>query len=586
MQVTEQKTAIAPARQTPSGTSPIGRYLGPGRWVLVVIGLFSAVINLLILASPLYMLQVFDRVLSSGSIETLMFLTLIVGVAFAVLGLLEAVRSRLFARFGAWVEDRLGPEVLRASLDLRRAGNAQPPATFRDLSRLRGFLGGQGIQPLFDAPWIPLFIGAIWVLHPWLGMLALASAIILMILALLNEVLTRRPQAESARAAASGGADIDAVIRNADVIQAMGLTGVMTDRWRQGSRRSSDAQISVADRSSVLVGGSRFIRLFAQSAVLGLGAFLVLRAELTPGGMIAASILLGRGLAPVEQAIGAWRHVVGARLSYRRLGMLLAAVPEPVRGQPMPPVRGLVQLEAVTVMPPGRRSPDTAPILRNVTFRAEPGEVLGVVGPSASGKTSLCRVLVGAWQPFQGKVRLDGGEVRLWDQERLGPQIGYLPQEVELFAGTVRDNIARFGTVDDAAVLAAAQAADVHDMILRLPDGYDTQIGEGGSVLSAGQRQRIGLARALYGAPRLLVLDEPNANLDSQGEMALIRAIDGARTSGAAVVLVTHRPQILSQVNRILVLRNGQVDCVGPRDEVLERLRGPRVVQAATGVQG
>ena len=565
----------------PRGSVTVARLLSPGRWVLIVVAFVSAVINLLMLASPIYMLQVFDRVLSSGSVETLVSLTVIVGVAFLVLGMLESVRSRLFARYAAWVEDRLGPEVLRASIDLRRSGQPQAPGSFRDLGRLRGFFSGQGIQPLFDAPWIPVFIAAIWILHPWLGILATGCCIVLIVLALLNEVVTRKPQAESARAAAASSADTEAVIRNADVVQAMGLLPSMTERWRRGSLDASEGQTKAADRGSTVVGGSRFVRLFAQSAVLGLGAYLVLQAQLTPGGMIAASILLGRGLAPVEQAIGSWRHVVAARLSHRRINALLAAAPAVGSYQTLPRLQGRLAMEGVTVMPPGQRTPDTPPILRGVSFAVEPGDVLGVVGASASGKTTLCRVLVGAWQPFQGKIRLDGGELKHWNPADLGPQIGYLPQAVELFAGTVRDNIARFGVVDDDKVLAAARAADVHDMILHLKDGYNSQIGEGGTALSAGQRQRLGLARAVYGDPRLLILDEPNANLDTQGEAALRRALDQARDGGATVVMVTHRPQILAHVTKILVLREGQVESFGPRDDVLAQLRGPRAVPTA-----
>ena len=574
------------ATGTAAGQPTLARYLAPGRWALIMIGVVSALINLLILASPIYMMQVYDRVLSSGSVETLVALTVMVGGAFLVLGLLEAVRSRLFARHGAWVEDRLGPEVLRASLDLRRSGATRSAGGFQDLTRLRSFYGGQGIQPLFDAPWTPIFIAVVWLLHPWLGVVTIIATLVLVALAVLNEVATRKPQGDGTRAAAALGTDTEAVIRNADVVRSLGLLRYFVARWRRGSRTASDALTRAADRGSVVIGASRFVRLFAQSAVLGVGAFLVLQAELTPGGMIAASILMGRALAPVEQAIGAWRNVVAARLSQRRLARLLAAaesLPEP---QTLPALAGNVELAGVTVLPPGQRPPDAVPILRNVSFKLDPGDVLGVVGPSASGKTTLCRILVGAWQPFQGKIRLDGGELRHWDPAVLGPQIGYLPQDVELFADSVRNNIARFDPeADDAAVLAAAQAADVHDMILRLKDGYNTQIGEAGAALSAGQRQRIGLARALFGNPRFLVLDEPNANLDTQGEAALMQAIERARTGGATVVLVTHRLQILSQVTKMLVLRDGQVDRFGPRDTVLAELRGPRQVPA-TGQGG
>ena len=551
-----------------------------GRGVLIAVGIFSCVINLLMLASPIYMMQVFDRVLASGSHETLLYLTLIVGIAFAVLGALEMVRGRLFARLGGWLENRLGPDMLAASITRRLRGTAMAGQALRDLGQIRSFFGGQGIQPLFDAPWVPIFLICIWFLHPWLGLLATGAALLLLGLALLNEFMARGPQQRSARTSLGAQTNAEAAIRNADVVHAMGLLPAMAERWRRDNSTALDEQLVGSDRGSAVVGSSKFLRLFVQSAILGLGAYLVLQGSMTAGGMIAGSILLGRALAPVEQAIGAWRQVVAARISYDRLNRLLRATPSAGDPQPLPAFSGRVAFERVTALPPGANRGEAKPILKGVTFDLQPGRALAVVGPSASGKTTLCRLLAGAWAPVDGTVRLDGADVGLWDRAQLGPQIGYLPQDVELFAGTVRENIARFRDAADTEVFGAAQLAGVHEMILRLPKGYDTEIGENGTALSAGQRQRIGLARALFGNPRLLVLDEPNANLDQDGEAALVRAISAAKEGGATVVLVTHRPSVLSQVDMIVVLRDGVVDSIGPRDEILSKLRGPRPVPA------
>ena len=550
------------------------------RWVIILIALFSAGINLLMLASPLYMIQVFDRVLSSGSVDTLLYLTVIIAVAFAILGMLEALRQRVFGRLGGWLEDRVGPALIGATVSRRLRGSGPPAGQAqRDLQTLRTFFGGQGIQPLFDGPWMPFFLIVVWLLHPWIGMLATGCAVILLILAILNEVATRRTQQRSAVASATAHREADAASRNADVVHALGLLPVMVRRWREVNQRSIDESERGGRRSSALVGISRFVRLFAQSAVLGLGAYLVLAGEMTPGGMIAGSILLGRALAPVEQAITAWKQVIAARISYRRLQAVLMAAPEEPKEQPLPPLRGHIAVERAIVFPPGANPGTAAPILKGISFEIEPGQVVGVIGPSAAGKTSLCRILIGAWQPLQGTVRIDGADIDHWHRSILGPQIGYLPQDVELFAGSVRSNIARLGEPDDAAVLAAAQAADIHQMILALPEGYDTDIGDGGAVLSAGQRQRVGLARSLYRDPKLLVFDEPNANLDAEGEAALVRAIAAAKARGATVILVTHRPNVVSQADKLMILRAGQIDAFGDREEILAKLSGPRVVK-------
>jgi PrtD family type I secretion system ABC transporter len=513
-------------------------------------------------------------------VETLILLTVLVGFAFLVLGGLETARGRVFNRLGAWLEETLTPELIRAGLARRLAGEPVGAQALRDLGQVRSFVGGQGIQPLVDAPWVPIFIAVIWLLHPWLGMLALAAAVLLFAVAVANELTTRAPLREANRRSVEAQGGVEAALRNADVVHAMGLLPALTARWHKASARALEGQERAGDRGSLLVGTSRFVRLFVQSAILGLGAFLVIRGELTAGAMIAGSILLGRALAPVEQAIGAWKQMIAARVAHARLQALLRAAPAPAPAMDLPPPTGRLTVDRATLLAPGARRGETPPILRNVSFELTPGDVLGVVGPSASGKTTLCRLIVGIWRPSAGHVRLDSAEVHAWDRAALGAHIGYLPQDVELFGGTVRDNIARLGAADDTAVIAAAKLAGVHDMILHLPDGYNTPVGEAGAVLSAGQRQRVGLARALFGRPRLVVLDEPNANLDAEGEAALLDAVAAVKAQGTTVVLVAHRMGTLAHADKLLLMRDGAVEAFGPRDAVLARLKGPRPVEA------
>lgn len=565
--------------------TPLGAALRRARPAFVAIFVFSFFLNLLMLASPLYMLQVYDRVLASGSVETLILLTVIVGFAFLVLGGLETARGRVFNRLGGWLEEQVSPDVIRAGLARRLAGQPEGGQALRDLGQVRSFLGGQGIQPLVDAPWVPVFVAAVWLLHPWLGVVALVSAVVLFLVALANELTTRKPLRDANRRLVEAHAGVEAALRNADVVHAMGLLPALTGRWQKASGRALEGHEQAGDRSSLLLGTSRFLRLFVQSAILGLGAFLVIRGELTAGGMIAASILLGRALAPVEQAIGAWKQMVAARIAHGRLEMLLRAAPAPPPAMDLPPPTGRITADRVTMLPPGVRPGATAPILKGVSFDLAPGEALGVVGPSASGKTTLCRLLVGIWPPTGGHLRLDGAEVHAWDRVAVGAHVGYLPQDVELFSGSVRDNIARLGPADDRAVIAAAKLAGVHEMILHLPDGYGTAVGEGGAVLSAGQRQRVGLARAVFGRPRLVVLDEPNANLDAEGEAALLAAMATLKQQGTTVVMVAHRVSVLAHVDKLLLLRDGAVEAFGERDTVLAKLKGPRPVPAAVATR-
>ncbi|TVR83169.1 MAG: type I secretion system permease/ATPase [Rhodospirillales bacterium] len=556
---------------------------------LPLIALFSFFINLLILTSPIYMLQTYDRVLTSGRVETLVYMTIIAGIAVLVMGVLEMVRGHILGRLARWMERRLAPELIAASVRGALQGLAANAQSLRDLAVVRGFVGGTGINTVFDSPWVPIFIAVIWLMHPTLGLIALISALVLFAVALLNEYIARTPIREGQSLAIRNTHKADAAIRNANVFQAMGMLPAFLAGWSERNDRALDRQLTASDRNATLLGFSKFFRLFVQILILGAGAYLVLQAELTPGGMIAASILLGRALAPVEQAIGAWKGLIGARDSWDRLNRLVDAVPAPPPAMPLPPPKGDVSCEQVVFMQRGRDQP----ILNGVTFRLAPGEVLGIIGPSAAGKSTLCKLLVGSWQPTRGHVRLDGADVFQWPSEALGPFIGYLPQDVELFSGTVRENIARLrGDAGADAVVQAAVTAGCHEMILSLPRGYETEIGDDGWVLSGGQRQRIGLARALFGEPRLVVLDEPSASLDRDGESALINAIGAAKGWGATVVLVAHQPKILQPVEKIMLLQDGQIRMLGPRDDVLAKLGAapsgqarPRIVAGQSDVQ-
>lgn len=548
-----------------------------------LLGGFSFFINLLVLTPTLYMMQVYDRVLGSGRIETLIFLTIIASIAYMVLGALDAVRGHVLTRIGRWLDRRLSPVLIEMSMRGVLYGlpaNAQP---LRDLAQVRGYLGGVGVTALFDAPWSPIFIAVIWILHPLLGAFALTAAIVLSAIAILNEYLSRKSLKAASTLTIANLQKADSAVRNADVFHAMGMLPGFLTGWVRGNDTALAMQVAASDNNAIILGVSKFFRIFVQSFVLGLGAYVVLQHEMTSGGMIAASILLGRALAPVEQAIGSWKSLVAARDAYDRLKRLADRLPPPAPAMPLPPPRGRLTCEQVVLVPRGRETP----ILQGVSFVLEPGEAIGIIGPSAAGKSTLCRLLVGSWQPTRGHVRLDGADVFAWPSEQLGPYVGYLPQTVELIGATVADSIARLSPdPDPEAIVAAARTAGVHEMILRLPKGYETEIGDGGSILSGGQRQRIGLARALYRQPRLVVLDEPNASLDSEGEDSLIGAIQRVKAWGGGIIIVAHQPRILQPVDKLLLLRDGRVELFGPRDEVLAKLRSARTptVVPATAV--
>jgi PrtD family type I secretion system ABC transporter len=535
---------------------------------------FSFFLNLLMLVVPLYMLQVFDRVLSSRSESTLLMLTILAGFMLLVLGVLEAVRARVLVRTGvkfeASLKDRVFAAVFERSVGAPGGTRAQ---ALQDLDALRQFLTGSGLLALLDAPWAPIFIGVIFLLQPWLGVASLIGALVLLVLALLNEALTSRPLKAASERAIKANNFAEASLNNAEVLKAMGMLDGIRDRWYQYRLAAVSYQAHASDRAGIVLAGTKFVRLYLQVLLLGIGAYLAMRQLITPGAMIAAAILMGRALAPVELAVGNWRGFVAARAALGRLKELLDTVPAEKPGMRLPRPEGRVQCEQVIAVAPG--GDPASPILKGVSFQLTAGGALGVIGPTAAGKSTLARILVGVWRATRGSVRLDGADVYAWSRADLGSHIGYQPQEVKLFDGSVAENIARFGDVDAQAVVAAAHRAAAHELILRLPDGYDTLIGAYGHTLSGGQRQRIGLARALYGDPSLIVLDEPNTNLDQPGERALLATIAELKQAGKTLVIIAHRPNILASVDHILCLNEGFVDMLGPRDEVIARFTLP-----------
>jgi len=559
------------AAQT-TGLTPLAAAMREARTAFIIVGVFSFFLNILILVSPLYMFQVFDRVLTSGRHETLIFLTLIAVAGIALYGALEGVRAYLLARLSFWLERRLSRDILKRSL-----AGANQAGLLREFMQVQNFMGSPSVAPFFDAPWVPVFLLIMWLLHPWLGMLAILAALILAALTYVNEKVTRQRFQDAQKSQGGVLTSLAQAARNTEVIAAMNMAPALSARLGQPLDTAQDDLRTASDRAGLILGLIKFVRLSVQIGVLGLGAFLVLRAELSPGGMIAGSIILGRALAPIEQAISAWRGFVGARASYGRLKEAFdkGASAEPRTKLPEP--KGQLNVEGATFGPPGAQEP----FLKRISFSASPGQVVGIVGPSAAGKSMLCRLITGVWQPQSGAVRMDGAEISHWDREQLAAAIGYLPQDVELFAGTVKDNVARMGTADDEGVVEAATLAGAHEMILKLPQGYDTFVGADGGALSAGQRQRIGLARALYGEPKLLVLDEPNSNLDEVGEKALLEAIVQMRQKGCTIVIVAHRRTVLQVVDLLLLLRDGVAEKFGPRDEVLKAVQDAQEAQAA-----
>ena len=535
------------------------------------VALFSGVVNLLMLAGPLYMLQVYDRVLSSRSVPTLVALSIFLVGAYAFQGVLDLIRSRVVVRSAMLLDQRLALAVhgamLRIAISTRHPGEGPQP--IRDLDQIRAFLTGAGPIAIVDLPWIPVFLYICFLIHPWLGLAATAGGITLFALTVLTEHASRAPARAAAQDAGLRAVMVDSQRRSGETIMAMGMAGALAQRWAGINNRYIGATTRLSDVAGSFASVSKVLRLLLQSVMLGVGAYLVLKLELTAGAMIAASIMMGRALAPIETAIANWRAFISARQSVTRLSETLARAEPKRAATALPKPARSLDVEQVTVVPPG----GSAPVVAGVRFGLKAGEVVGIIGPSGAGKTSLVRALVGIWRPAKGCVRLDGATLDQWEPELLGQHIGFISQAVELFDGTISENIARMRTEPDAdAVLRAARAAGAHDMILRLPGGYDTRIGEGGTVLSGGQRQRIALARALYGDPFFVVLDEPNSNLDNDGELALRQALVNLKSRGAIVVLIAHRPSVLSVCDYVLLLANGMQQEFGPRDDVLRKV--------------
>jgi PrtD family type I secretion system ABC transporter len=540
------------------------------------LALFGFFVALLALAIPLYTMQIFDRVLGSGRVETLVMLTIIVAAALLTSSAFEMVRGMILGRVSRWLEGRLTPTLVEACVKATLMGKAPSTQPLQDLATLRTTIGGSVVTALLDIVWAPMFLIVVWLIHPALATVGILAIIIGLGILIVAEVTQRGPTKEANQLAAVNLAHADSAVRNADVFQSMGMLPAFVARWEQRHAAARGAQQRAADFGAVQQGASKFVRYFAQVLIMGVGAYLVLHDAISGGAIIAASMLMARGLAPIDQAITAWRQVATARNAYDRLIRMLSLVPSDREALAMPRPEGRLMADGVYFMRAGRREP----VLDNINFLLEPGECLGIIGPSASGKSTLCRLIVGLASPMRGHVRLDGSDVGTWPRAQLGPFIGYLPQEVELFEGTVAANIARLANQPDpCAVLEAAQAAGVEDLIKGLPNGFDTDIGSSGSHLSGGQRQRIALARALYGRPPLIVLDEPNANLDHDGERALLKALETAKAWGSTVIIVAHQPHIMMIADQLLVLRDGRVEMRGDRDSVLKQFRSVRIAR-------
>jgi PrtD family type I secretion system ABC transporter len=557
--------------------TPLNHAVSAARSALIPAGIFSLFINMLALVSPLYMLQVYDRVLSSRNLMTLLFLTIIAVFLYLVYGSLEGLRSRVLVRGGARFENVLRTplfETTFAAMLGRKSGTveAQP---FRDADMVREFVTGSAMLAFFDLPWVPLFIAASFLLHPIFGWLAIGSGILTLIFTIINEYSTTKLLHRATQASISAHADVSATLRNSEVMRAMGMTPGLKDRWAERRDEQIVWQAVASDRGSALMAGLKSFRQIVQVLILGVGGYLVLEGELSAGGIVAASIIVGRALAPIELTVSQWKVFQGARGAWGRLQDLFRQIPQNQLRMPLPAPKGDIRVEQIVAAAPGEKTP----ILRGVSFQIEKGDALAVIGPSAAGKSSLIRVLLGVWPAHAGTVRFDGFEVNHWNPNDLGPHIGYLPQDVELFAGTVAQNIARFREAEHGDVISAAELAGVHEMVQHMPNGYDTQIGEGGHALSGGQRQRVGLARALFGKPAIVVLDEPNANLDSTGESALVAAIRYLKQAGSTVIFVTHKTNMLTLADKVLLMEQGAVRLYGERDEVLAKIfGGPKVV--------
>lgn len=565
-------------KRKPSKDNLLSRGFRATRPAFLTAIFFSFFINILAFVGPLYMLQVYDRVLASRNYMTLLFLTLIAGFLLAVYASLEKIRSAVLVRAGLLFDSKTRSELFESVL----YGSLQQPGlahytVLRELDIIREFMTGSGLISFCDAPWVPIFVAACFIMHPWYGWIALSGAILIFAFAVANELLTREHLKSASKNSNLAGNFAASTFRNVEVLHAMGMWRPLRDRWLHRQNEVLSLQAVASDRAGFLLTATKFLRAFLQVAILGAGAYLSIVRESTPGAMIAASIIMGRALAPVEIIVSQWKVFLAARSAYDRITELLAILPAMPKRMKLPNPVGQLAVQNVVVAPPGTQRP----VLAGVSFALPTGSALGIIGPSAAGKSSLARAIVGVWPVLSGDIRIDGAALSHWDNEQLGRHIGYLPQDVELFSGTVAENIARFQTIDEGMVIAAAQMAGVHPMIQLMPEGYNTQIGDGGQSLSGGQRQRIGLARALYGMPALVILDEPNASLDSDGEAALLNTLRSLKAEDRTVILITHKTNILAMMDNILVLNQGKMRGFGERDEIFAKLLSPRVVGSA-----
>ena len=552
-----------------SERNPLNKILWQFRREFYVVGIFSMIVNLLMLTPTIYMLQVFDRVMTSQNQMTLLMVSLITLFLFGIIAFSEWARSRLLVRAGVCFDNLLNERVFRASFEasLNQSGR-NPREAFSDLINLRQFLTGNGVFAFFDAPWTPVYVAVAWLLHPWLGILSILFALILAGIAWKGHLITYSTHSATLESGIAANEFMQSKLRNAETIESMGMLENLRRRWANLNYRHVHIQASAADKIQRIQSFTKFVQYSQQSLMLGAGALLVIRGELSMGAMIAANILMGRALQPVQQIVAVWKSFMASRLSYERLVTLLEEHPERTGLSVSTELQGKVSVRNLKAFAAGR----TTPILKGISAEFSPGQVVAIIGPSGSGKSTLARCLMGIWPQTEGELKLDSIPLQDWDRYELGPHLGYVPQDVELFEGTVAENIARFSEVDSDKVIAAAKQADIHDMILHFPQGYDTPMGVAGGLLSGGQRQRIALARAMYGSPSLLVLDEPNANLDDAGETALLNAVALLRAAGKTVFIISHRSGILSVADYLLVLVEGQIQHFGPRAEVLEQL--------------
>jgi ATP-binding cassette subfamily C exporter for protease/lipase/ATP-binding cassette subfamily C protein EexD len=531
---------------------------------------FSALINFILIVPALYMFQIYDSVLTSRSFETLLVLTFIAVFFYLVMSFLEWVRSQILVRLSNDFDDKLSDRTFQASFSaIINSGSIAPSQHFNDLTTLRQFLTGTGIFAFFDSPWAFIYLVVIFIIHPMLGLFALGAQIVIFSTAIVSEYITKKPIQEANKAYQLANIFLQTSLRNAEVIEAMGMHENIKRKWRERYNKVIVLQTEASEKAGRIQSINRFIRISAQSLILGLGAYFAIHNIITPGMMVMGSILMGRALSPVDMAVGAWKQFVSARQSYRRLEELFTSYPQPEKRLPLPVPTGKLKVENVVVVPPGSNKE----VLKAVNFEANPGEIIAIIGPTASGKSSLAKTIVGVWKPFIGSIKLDGADLRLYNKEQLGKYIGYLPQDIEIFSGTVAENIARFGEINMELVIKAAMIAGVHEMILNFPDGYETEVGEAGGYLSGGQRQRIALARAIYGDPVLIVLDEPNSNLDEEGETALTRALMLLKKMNKTILVISHKMNILSISDKIMLVGGGGIQLFGPREEIMEILK-------------